>query len=118
MNSEVKDESHLDFLRVESMPIEIDGIRSLLIVALKQATVVATLELFHQDQPAGIAVVHNFFVRSECRKKGIGRRLMELAADLARREGCREMALGVNKSNDGAIEFYRSAGFTICAKEL
>jgi ribosomal protein S18 acetylase RimI-like enzyme len=105
-------------LQINSMQVEIDGILSLLIIALCHARLVATLELFYQGRVGGIAVVHNFYVRPDYRKRGIGTKLIHLAADLATKEGCTDLALGVDKANDGAIEFYQRAGFTICTKSL
>ena len=45
------------------------------------------------------------------RRRGHGRRLMRHVLDFARRHRCRYLTLEVRRSNDPAIELYKSFGF-------
>jgi ribosomal protein S18 acetylase RimI-like enzyme len=46
-----------------------------------------------------------------CRRKGIGRRMMEEAEALLRAAGCPKINLQVRSTNDAVIEFYKRIGF-------
>jgi diamine N-acetyltransferase len=46
-------------------------------------------------------------------RRGCGGRLIAQAETLARREGCRELVLAVNRGNTKAIAAYRKHGFTV-----
>ena len=48
-----------------------------------------------------------------CRRRGIGRALMDEAERLLRAAGCPKINLQVRTSNADAIEFYRRIGFVI-----
>lgn len=52
------------------------------------------------------------------RRRGIGRRLLEGAADLGRREGCRVLVCETQNTNVAAIAFYRSAGLELHGIDL
>lgn len=62
-----------------------------------------------QDDLAWIAKVA---VAEAHRRQGIGRRLMELMIERAREEGKNQCILYVEQDNNGAIELYRSFGFS------
>ncbi len=62
-----------------------------------------------QELPEGGAELLNLAVHPRARRRGVGRALVEAA-------GSRRAWLEVRASNKGAIEFYRSLGFTICGR--
>lgn len=103
-------------LQINSMFIEIDGVRSILVIALCNGHLIGTMEVFCRS--SGTAEVQNLFVRPDHRRKGIGRKLLGLAAELGRERGCKGLALAVSRSNESAVEFYRRLGFTICEQEI
>jgi ribosomal protein S18 acetylase RimI-like enzyme len=50
-------------------------------------------------------------VSPHCRRKGIGRRMMEEAEALLRAAGCPKINLQVRSTNDAVIGFYKRIGF-------
>jgi ribosomal-protein-alanine N-acetyltransferase len=54
----------------------------------------------------------NLCVRHNCRRLGLGRRLLRFAIASARAASSRCMLLEVRVSNQGAIELYKKEGFT------
>ena len=52
-------------------------------------------------------------VAPDCRRMGIGRRLMNEAESMLRDLGCPKINLQVRNSNVGAVEFYRNIGYSI-----
>lgn len=64
----------------------------------------------------GVLRVLSVGVHPGQRRQGIGRRLMALAEDMARKFGSREIRLEVSTKNDGAIAFYRALGFETTAR--
>jgi diamine N-acetyltransferase len=55
--------------------------------------------------------VKRIYVLSRFQRAGLGRALMQLAKDEARRRHARRLLLGVYSKNDRAIAFYRREGF-------
>jgi len=55
--------------------------------------------------------VHNLAVLPARRRQGLGRRLLALTLDIARRRGARSALLEVRQGNWPALELYRSMGF-------
>ncbi len=60
---------------------------------------------------AGEAHLLNLCIRSDVRRKGVGRRLLEQLLEYARKEGARDMFLEVRPSNPAAIRVYVAMGF-------
>lgn len=56
-------------------------------------------------------VVEFMVVDAAHRSRGIGRALMDHAAELAQRAGCYKIMLGSNKKRTDAHHFYRRAGY-------
>ena len=56
--------------------------------------------------------LEDLFVEDAARGAGLGRALVEAAIEQALARGCRRMELDVNESNEHAIAFYESLGFT------
>ncbi len=64
------------------------------------------------------ATLFGLYVPAPDRGRGIGRRLVEAAIDLARaRPGIRVLQLTVTEGNDGAEALYRSCGFSRFGRE-
>jgi ribosomal protein S18 acetylase RimI-like enzyme len=57
------------------------------------------------------AVVEDVAVAPACQGRGIGRRMMAHALDLARAKGCYKLALSSNLKREAAHGFYESLGF-------
>ncbi len=60
------------------------------------------------DEPADLTRIA---VHPDARRRGLGRALLGMAADLARLEGADRMLLEVAATNAPALQLYRSAGF-------
>jgi ribosomal-protein-alanine N-acetyltransferase len=57
------------------------------------------------------AEVLTFCVSPDCRRNGLGNKLLTAAAGLAREGGAREMFLEVSQANEAALGLYTSHGF-------
>lgn len=53
----------------------------------------------------------NIAVAPKQRRRGLGLRMMERLLEFAKRHDCRYITLEVRRSNEAAIELYRSCGF-------
>ena len=62
--------------------------------------------------PKRRAHVDNLIVAEAARRRGLGRRLLDAAAEWARGEGAREILLTVWAGNESAERFYEALGFT------
>ena len=62
------------------------------------------------EQP-GVGRIVRMSVRRDCRRKGIGRRMVEHLLTEARRQGCTKVLLETNHDWDDAVRFYRACGF-------
>jgi ribosomal protein S18 acetylase RimI-like enzyme len=60
--------------------------------------------------------LEDLFVRSEARRRGIARALVEHALERARERGCRRIELDTNEDNHPAIALYESVGFSSTSK--
>lgn len=84
--------------------------------------------IYYQDEPAGYLKVNvkdaqsekmgensleieRVYVRQQFHRKGLGKHLMDKAAETARLRGKTEIWLGVWKKNENAKDFYRKQGF-------
>lgn len=75
--------------------------------AIDSGTCVGVLELNPGD---GHMLIENIAVDPKAQRKGLGRRLMTLAEQKARRQGCAEVHLHTNESYPENIAFYRGQG--------
>lgn len=57
-------------------------------------------------------LLEDLYVEPAARGTGLGRAMVELAAERARARGCRRMELDVHEDNAAALALYRGAGFT------
>jgi ribosomal protein S18 acetylase RimI-like enzyme len=60
--------------------------------------------------------LEDLFVRSEARRRGIARALVQHALLRARERGCRRIELDTGEDNYGAIALYESLGFSAQSK--
>lgn len=58
--------------------------------------------------------VHDFYVASQWRRTGVGRKLIHAVDTLARREQCCKVTLEVRADNQAAQALYKSEGFADC----
>lgn len=56
--------------------------------------------------------LEDLFVSEGGRGKGLGRGLVDAAAERAAARGCQRIELDVNEQNESALALYRSAGFS------
>jgi ribosomal protein S18 acetylase RimI-like enzyme len=84
------------------------------IVAEHQASVVVGYLLYHfgYDSDAATRNLHvvDLYVQPEARNKGVGRALMESAAEIADKAGAQELIWSVYKLNSLAASFYEKLG--------
>jgi len=55
-------------------------------------------------------LLYDIEVLNECRRSGIGTKLINKFKSIAKKEGCQELWLPTNKSNRPAVEFYERMG--------
>ena len=60
--------------------------------------------------------LEDLFVRSEARRRGVARALVQHALERARERGCRRVELDTTEDNLGAIALYESVGFSTTSK--
>jgi len=60
--------------------------------------------------------LEDLFVRSEARRRGVARALVQHALERARERGCRRVELDTTEDNLGAIALYESVGFSMTSK--
>jgi ribosomal protein S18 acetylase RimI-like enzyme len=70
------------------------------------------------EDPAEYAVVSDLVVRTTCRRRGIGGRLLSAAEGYARTRGAGSLRIGVLAHNAPARRLYASAGFQEYGVEL
>lgn len=100
-----------------------------LIDGLKNHPVSIVLLALYEEEVAGLIVcflgfstfkakmllnVHDIIVKKQFRKNGIGKRLLQEAAKLARETDCCRLTLEVRCDNQDAKRLYSSAGFRPC----
>ncbi len=68
---------------------------------------------FSTTKGAPVLYVHDLFTRPKHRRTGVGRALLEYAADLARARGANRVQLNTDQDNRAARELYSAFGFTI-----
>lgn len=56
--------------------------------------------------------LEDLFVSERARSRGVGRQLVEAAAERARAQGCKRIELDVNEENEAARALYRACGFS------
>jgi GNAT superfamily N-acetyltransferase len=67
-----------------------------------------------EDEPTeAVVYVYELQVSSKYQHCGIGRRLMELTHEIARRAGLKKVMLTVFTANDAALRFYKNLGYVI-----
>lgn len=62
--------------------------------------------------PRRLCYIDCFAVDENCRRQGVGRRLMEHIREFAKERACTSVQLGVSGFNKSAHEFYQAMGFT------
>ena len=65
-----------------------------------------------EKSPRRLCYVDCFAVDENCRRQGVGRRLMEHIGEFARENNCTSIQLGVAAFNKQAHKFYQEVGFT------
>lgn len=86
-----------------------------LYIALVGQEAVGTFTLLIMDNLAHMGatsgVVEDVVVRHDCRRRGIGAKIVKRAIDLCRTQGCYKVALSSNEKREAAHAFYESLGF-------
>ncbi|MFD8014969.1 GNAT family N-acetyltransferase [Streptomyces sp. NPDC058955] len=95
--------------------IEADPRNEMLVLADADGTVLGCLQATYipglGKGGAERALIEAVRIRADLRGAGLGRRLMELAADRARARGCALVQLTSNKERAEAHRFYASLGY-------
>lgn len=60
-----------------------------------------------------VALLEDMVIHPSRRGEGLGRKLLQAAIELARREGCLRITLLTDRANDSAIRFYLRHGFGV-----
>ena len=110
-NGEVLDVSNAKklFQKIESYP------NYNVYIAIINNEIVGTFELLimdnlaHLGTPSGI--VEDVVVRSDFQGQGVGKKMMLVALDECRKNGCYKMTLSSNLKRERAHRFYESLGF-------
>lgn len=61
--------------------------------------------------PDEVLIIHTLGVSPGVQGQGVGKAMVQLAADIARRQGCKCMRLDVIDTNPAAGDFYAALGF-------
>ncbi len=84
-------------------------------VMLSNDKIVGTFSLLIGDNlahsGASFAVLDNMVVNPDCRRQGIGKKMILKAMELARQKQCYKIMLSSNKNRVQAHEFYQKLGF-------
>ena len=63
-----------------------------------------------------VSVVHTLAVDPEYSRQGIGRALLDYAAETGRQQGLKAIRLDVYEENRRAIQFYEACGYRCCGR--
>lgn len=83
-------------------------------VAVKDSVIIGFISiifyktLFHKG---GTALINELIISKDHRKKGVGRKLIEKAIQIAKQKGMDEIEVGAEIENTIAQSFYRESGF-------
>lgn len=66
---------------------------------------------FSSVSMAAIWVLNDLYVASDCRQSGVGRALMEAAAEFAKQDGAKRLSLATAPDNTVAQQLYESLGW-------
>jgi len=86
-----------------------------LYIAITENKIVGTFELLimdnlaHCGKPSGI--IEDVIVDSNYRSMGIGKKMMEFAMGICKKQGCYKLALSSNSIRERAHIFYKNLGF-------
>ncbi len=84
---------------------------------LRTLRLIVGMAALHYTPAAGECYVEHLAVRSDCRGRGIGRKLMIHAQEYAEQAGFMNCALHVAKNNPAAVALYESLGFVRVREE-
>lgn len=89
---------------------EVDGVPGAVVIAtMRGGPLIGSTEL--RLLPDEIASCRRLYVDAKYRRLGVGRALVEHAADVAARHGFTHLGVAVAWDNERAIAFYRALGF-------
>jgi len=60
-----------------------------------------------------VGEIHEIIVREECKRRGMGKKLMKIAEEYLRRKGHKKIELWVGKENKEARKFYEKLGYEV-----
>jgi ribosomal protein S18 acetylase RimI-like enzyme len=90
------------------------SLQSAILIAEQDGAAVGFVQLypsFSSTRAQRIYVLNDLYVAPEARKHGVGRALMEAAAEFGRRAGAARLALSTQRTNAAAQALYESCGW-------
>lgn len=90
------------------------SLQSAILIAERDGAAVGFVQLypsFSSTRAQRIYVLNDLYVAPEAREGGVGRALLEAAADFGRRAGAARLALSTAKTNAAAQALYESCGW-------
>lgn len=105
----LRDEALELWRRIERVPRYTVHIAELFGAAVGTFSIMIMPSLSHGGVPG--AIVESVVVDKNCRRRGVGKAMMERAIRIAEDEGCYKIALSSGASRGEAHEFYESLGF-------
>jgi len=85
-------------------------------VATDAARIVGMFGLERVDTTS--AELRRMYVELAARRCGLGRRMLALAEELARRDGCSVMVLSTSELQSAAVSFYRNCGYQLVREAI
>lgn len=83
------------------------------VVACQSDRIIGTGVLKPQGEGARVGEIVRMSVATDCRRRGIGRQILNALIEAGRERGYARIILETTQTWDGAIAFYQAAGFQI-----
>jgi [ribosomal protein S18]-alanine N-acetyltransferase len=86
----------------------------LIVAQLKEnSKIIGVCEILREWKEARVAFIHSFYICSEYRAQGIGKKLLKGALDILKDENFDQVELTVDAENKVAVRLYESLGFKV-----
>ena len=78
--------------------------------------ILGVCEMLREWREEKTAFIHSFYTARGFRRRGIGRKLLQFAIDILKKESFSSVELTVDPENAAAMDFYKSFGFRVIEK--